>query len=78
MSLKDDICCTGKLLAGAALLHHADPSGVPQPRRVGMMLELLTRAAFLHHDDQGHDPLRYHAILKGLIRIISFIDMQTK
>ena len=28
--------------------------------------ELLTRAAFRHHGDQGHDAIRYHAVLKGL------------
>ena len=36
---------------------------------VGMMLEssageLLARAAFMHHDDLGHDALRHDAILK--------------
>ena len=36
-----------------------------------MMLEsstagLLTRTAFMHYDDQGHDALRHNAILKGL------------
>ena len=56
---------------GAALVHHADPTGVSQSRRVVMMLEcstgeLLARAAFMHHADQGHDALRYHAVLKGL------------
>ena len=28
--------------------------------------ELLTRAAFMHPDEQGHDALRHHGILKGL------------
>ena len=42
-----------------------------QPHRVSMMHEsspgeLLARAAFMHHDDQGHDALRHHAVLKGL------------
>ena len=64
-------CSPSELLAGAALAHHADPSGVSQPHRVGMMLEyssgdLIARAAFMHHDDQGHDVLRHHAVLKGL------------
>ena len=27
--------------------------------------ELLTRAAFMHHDDQGHDALEHHAVLGG-------------
>ena len=52
-------------------MHHADPSGVFQPRRVGLVLEcstgeLLARAAFMHHDNQGHDALLHHAVLKGL------------
>ena len=59
MSLKDDICH-----------HDADPLAVSQPCRVGMMLEhsigeLLTRAAFMHHDDQEHDTLMHYAVLKG-------------
>ena len=38
---------------------------------VGMMLEcwtgeLLPRAAFMHHDNQGHDALMHYAALKGL------------
>ena len=28
--------------------------------------ELLARAAFMHHDDHGHDAFRYDAVLKGL------------
>ena len=61
----------GEYLADAALVHHADPSGVSQPRWVGMMLEystseLLTRAAFMYHDDQGHDALRNNVVLIGL------------
>ena len=28
--------------------------------------ELLARAAFMHHVDQGHDALMHHAVLKGL------------
>ena len=52
-------CSPGEYLASAALMHHAEPSGVSRPSRVGMMLECntgksLTRAAFMHHDDQGH------------------------
>ena len=27
--------------------------------------ELLARAAFMHHDDQGYDALMHHAVLKG-------------
>ena len=51
--------------------HHADPSGVYQSRRVIMLLEcspgeLLTRSAFMHHDDQWHDALIRYAGLKGL------------
>ena len=28
--------------------------------------ELLTRVAFMHHDDQGHDALIHYAVLEGL------------
>ena len=33
-----------------------------------MMLEceLLARAAFMHHEDQGHDAIRHDAVLTGL------------
>ena len=34
--------------------------------------ELLTTAAFMHRDDQGHDALKHYVILKGLK---PFIDM---
>ena len=55
-------------------MHHADPLGVSQPCRVGMMPEcspgqLLTRAALMHHDDQVNDALMDYAFLKGLILI---------
>ena len=55
---------------GAALVHHADPSVVSQSHRVGMMLEcspsqLFARAAFMQHDDQGHDALMHYAVIKG-------------
>ena len=53
MSLKPE------LLAGAGLVHHADPLEVYKPHRVSMMHEcspgkLLAKAAFMHHDKQGH------------------------
>ena len=32
--------------------------------------ELLARAAFMHHDDQGYDALRHDAVLKGLKRLL--------
>ena len=49
-------------------MHHADPAGVYQPRRVGMMfgcspgesltraatIKLLANAAFMHHADKEH------------------------
>ena len=49
--------CLASNLAGTALVHHANPSGVYQPHRVGMMHEcstskLLTSAAFVHHADK--------------------------
>ena len=56
----------------AALVHHANLSGVSQSHTVSAMIEystddLLSGAAFMHHDDKGHDALRYHAVLEGLI-----------
>ena len=75
MSLKDDICRHDAPMMQprrvTALVPHADPLGVSQPNKVDMMFEcsigkLLTRAAFMHLDDQGHDALRYHALPKGL------------
>ena len=41
-----------------------------------MMLEcstgqLIASAAFMHHDDQGHDALMYDAVLRGLINSLS-------
>ena len=38
----------GKYLAGAALVHHADPSGVSQPCRFGMMHECFNWQPRLH------------------------------
>ena len=37
--------------------------------------ELLTRAAIMHHADQGHDALKYHAVLKGLkaLTVIQYV-----
>ena len=32
--------------------------------------ELLTSAAFMHHDDQGHDALGHSAVLKGLRHMV--------
>ena len=55
---------------------------------IGMMLEgsadeLLARAAFMHHDDQGQDALMHHAVLKGLIhiynlRVIRELELQCR
>ena len=52
-------------------MYHTDSLGVFQPGRVGMMLEcstgkLLTRAEFIHHDEQGYDALMHYAIPKVL------------
>ena len=55
-------CSTGEYLTGAALVHHADASGLYQPRRISM----FARAAFEHHDNEGYDALKHHAVLKGL------------
>ena len=51
--------------------HDADPLELIDFRLVGIMLEcspgeLFARAAFMHHDNQGHDALRHCAVLKGL------------
>ena len=59
----------------AALVHHADHSGVSQTCRVGMMCEcstgeLLASAEFMHHDHQGHDALKHFAVHKGLKSIL--------
>ena len=53
-------------------MHHADPSGVYQPRMVSMMLkcspgELLAKVAFMHYDDKGRNTVRHYVDLKGLI-----------
>ena len=52
-------------------MHHTDPLGESQPHRVVMMIEcstgeLLARAAYMHHDDQGHDALMHHIVLEVL------------
>ena len=33
-------------------------------------VESFARAAFMHHNDQGHDALRHYAVLKGLGRAL--------
>ena len=52
-------------------MHHAHPSAMYQPRRVGIMLEcspgeLLARAAVMLYDDKGHRALKDFAALKDL------------
>ena len=42
---------------------------------VDMMLEcstgeLLTRASFMHPDDQGHDLSRHYAVLTGILGVL--------
>ena len=76
MLLKDGICHhDGPMLPWRvtcrcciALVQYVKAFGVSEPRRVGMMPEcstgnVLGRAAFMHHDDQGHDALMYYADL---------------
>ena len=51
-------------------MHHADPLGVYQTQSAGTILEcstgeLITRATFTHHDNQGHTALKHYAALKG-------------
>ena len=36
--------------------------------------ELLARAAFIHHDDQGQVKLSYHAIFKGFRIMVQFMN----
>ena len=50
----------------AAFMHHAEPSGMNQPHRIGTIHEcspgeLLARAAFMHHDHEGHNVLKHYA-----------------
>ena len=52
-------------------MHHADHSGVYQPRTVGKMHEcspgeLIARAALMHHDGKGLGASLCYAALKGL------------
>ena len=61
-------------LASAAFKHHAEPTGLIHSRRIGMMHEcsageLLARAAFMRHDDEGHSILKRYAVLKGLMQL---------
>ena len=70
-------CSIGESLAGAALMHHADPPGQFQHHRVAMMLEssigeLLSRAAFMHHDGKGHSALKHYTVLKVLNNIVGW------
>ena len=65
-------------------MYHANPMGVSQSRRVGMMLkcstgELLTSAAFMHHDDKGNDALMHHSVLsvKGLMVCLLYVQVWT-
>ena len=58
------------LLAKAAFMHDADPSGIYRPHSVGMMHEcipgeLLASATFMHQDDKGYNTLNLPVALKG-------------
>ena len=60
------------LLARPAFMYHAEPSGVYQSCRAGMMHEcstgkLLASAAFIHYADKGQIALLHYAAFKGLI-----------
>ena len=76
MSLKDIICRHDapmqpwQVTPGAALVRHTDPSGVSQSCRVAMFEcstgELVARAVFMHHVDQGYDASRHDALPKDL------------
>ena len=59
-------------LARAAFMHHADPSGVYQPRRFNMMHgcspdELFAKAAAMYHNDRRHSALKHYAALTWLM-----------
>ena len=65
------------LLTRTAFMRHADPSGVYQPCRVGMMLEcstveLLAKIASVHHGDKGHTvtALKRYAAPKVGVRVV--------
>ena len=49
-------------------LYICDPC-TPKGRRMNECStgELFARAAFMHHDDQGHNALKHHVALKGLV-----------
>ena len=66
----------GSLLGRTAFMHHADPSGVYQPHRVGMMHECSSGeySSGLHScimTTNRHSALKHYAVLKGLT-IIAF------
>ena len=61
MSLKDDICRHDALMQPRRVTHQCCIAASCQP-----LGELLTRAAFMHDDDKGHDALMHYAVLKGL------------
>ena len=49
----------------STFMHHADPLGLYQPLRFGMMHEcsnskLLVRVTSMHHVDRGHGALKQH------------------
>ena len=57
-------------------MHHANPVGVYQCHRVGMMLEcstgvLLAMAIFNHQDEKGHNRLNHYAVHEGLNIVLS-------
>ena len=65
-------CSPGESLVGATFMHPADPSGVYQRHRIGMMHEcspgkLFARAELMHHVDNEHGALMHYAALKGLM-----------
>ena len=64
-------CIFGNLiLQTSKFLIYKFPSGVSQPHKV----EFLTRAAFMHRADQGHDALMHYVVFTGLLERWSCIN----
>ena len=58
------------LLATAAFNHHANLTcmiaTLPKVQHECSLGELLVKAAFLHHGNEGHDALKHYVVRKGL------------
>ena len=70
MLLKDYLCRHDVPIQPRRVTRRCCTGALSRPRRVIMMLEcstgeLLLMAAFMHHDDHGHDALMHYAAVKG-------------